>query len=186
MPPLEKKWKGPCPSCGGMWSIIQLRGSDRDFPGGMKTEPVEGEMISLADASEDVVEPPRIEIGGRLSAVDELLNSDTPGFFPGSLTLLAGPPGIGKSTLVLQILQRLSMRMSVVYVSAEESTRQVAFRSRRLGVFNRRMRVLHENDLDLILDVCTVEVGSIGSVAVRQPDNSPQKTRRGDPAGRDS
>lgn len=152
MSPVDKKWRGPCPNCRGLWSIRRLRAPSTDHPNARRAAPVDGEMVPLCDVTDDAPDVQRIEIGGRLSAIDELLGGEHPGIVPGSLILLAGPPGVGKSTLILQISQRLATRMDVAYITNEESTVQVGYRAKRLGRFSRRLLVLRAGDLEEILD----------------------------------
>ena len=117
------KWLGRCPSCGGWNSFEQVpeqpRSAGRD---GRSAAPV----VSLSDA--DLAEAPRIASG--IAGFDRVLGG---GFVPGSVVLLAGEPGVGKSTLLLQVAARRAAVAPVIYVSAEESARQVALRARRLG-----------------------------------------------------
>ncbi len=73
------------------------------------------------------------------------------GLVPGSVTLLGGEPGIGKSTLLLQVAQALAARSTVLYATGEESTAQVALRAQRLGGTYERVHLLAETDLDTVL-----------------------------------
>ncbi|MBI5881724.1 MAG: DNA repair protein RadA [Elusimicrobia bacterium] len=83
-----------------------------------------------------------------IAEFDRLLGG---GVVPGQVVLLAGPPGIGKSTLMLQAAARLSPALSVLYVSGEESLKQVADRARRLGIKGGAITLLSETDLSKIL-----------------------------------
>jgi DNA repair protein RadA/Sms len=74
------------------------------------------------------------------------------GIVPGSVTLLGGDPGIGKSTLLLQVAAHVAAGRGVLYASGEESVAQVALRARRLGIAATALEVLAENDLQSILD----------------------------------
>lgn len=144
------KWRRGCKNCGGLWSIVQRRASESEGKGGLRAEVEEGEVVSLSDVQEDVEEADRIEIGGKLATIDALLGG---GIVPGHVILLCGPPGIGKSTIILQLLQQLAKRMRVVYAVGEESVKQVSRRSLRLGKFNKRLKLVRESDLDEILDI---------------------------------
>ncbi len=73
------------------------------------------------------------------------------GIVPGSVTLLGGDPGIGKSTLLLQVAARMSVELPVLYASGEESAAQVALRARRLGGESAQVTFIPETDLDAIL-----------------------------------
>lgn len=74
------------------------------------------------------------------------------GVVPGSLVLVGGDPGIGKSTLLLQSASLMANRLSVLYVSAEESAQQVKLRWLRLGGESERLQLLAETDLELVLE----------------------------------
>jgi len=88
---------------------------------------------------------PRVAVG--IGEVDRVLGG---GLVPGSLVLLSGDPGIGKSTLVLQVAQRVAAARPVLYVSGEESVRQTKMRAARLGVDSPGLLVLAETDLEEI------------------------------------
>src|SRR5919106_4040341 len=87
--------------------------------------------------------------GGRIdTGVGELNRVLGGGIVPGSMVLVGGEPGVGKSTLLLQVMGRLGK--SCLMVSGEESTRQVALSARRLGVGDAGFKVLSETDVDVI------------------------------------
>ena len=128
------KWMGRCPSCGG-WNTLeqvpdQLRNAERE---GRTASPV----ISLADA--ELADAPRVATG--IAGFDRVLGG---GLVPGSVVLLAGEPGVGKSTLLLQVAAQRAAAAPVVYVSAEESARQVALRAHRLGCVHPSVLLLAE------------------------------------------
>lgn len=108
----------------------------------------DGEVVSLSDV--DVTETTRIEIGGPFASIDRLLGG---GIVDGrGVYLLAGDPGIGKSTLLMQIMQRIALQgRRVLYATAEESIRQVRIRSKRFGQFDPRLMIVRENDIESIL-----------------------------------
>lgn len=115
-------WLGRCPSCGGFGTLEAVPRELR------RAEAPGSKVVRLADAEQ--TETPRIPTG--LPGIDRVLGG---GLVPGSVVLLAGDPGIGKSTLLLQIAMLTAREdRPVLYVSAEESERQVAIRARRLGV----------------------------------------------------
>jgi DNA repair protein RadA/Sms len=88
---------------------------------------------------------PRIEVG--IGEVDRVLAG---GLVPGSIVLISGDPGIGKSTLVLQVAHQVAVQGSVLYVSGEESIQQTKMRAARLGAESPRLMVLAETDLEEI------------------------------------
>ena len=79
------------------------------------------------------------------------------GFVPGSLILLAGEPGIGKSTILLQVADHLASKLKVAYVTAEESIQQVKLRAQRLGSSSPDLLLLSENNLEIILSLIEKE-----------------------------
>ncbi|HPC82825.1 MAG TPA: DNA repair protein RadA [Thermoanaerobaculaceae bacterium] len=119
----SSKWLGKCPTCGGWNTFEQV--PDRPRAGRREVSRAAA-PVSLSDAELRDVE--RISTG--LPGLDRVLGG---GLVPGSAVLLAGEPGIGKSTLLLQTAARLAAAGPVLYVTAEESPRQVALRAHRLG-----------------------------------------------------
>lgn len=93
-------------------------------------------------------------LGSGLTELDRALGG---GLVPGSVTLLGGDPGIGKSTLLLQVAAALADRHVVVYASGEESAAQLALRARRLGVVGSSLRILAETDLETIVEAAASE-----------------------------
>lgn len=135
----SSKWLGRCPGCGG-WNTFeavpeQLRSPAR----APTTTPVPLAAAELADT-------PRHRVG--VAGVDRVLGG---GVVPGSAILLAGEPGVGKSTLLLQVAAQLASLGEVLYVSAEESARQVAMRAQRLGVLHEKVLLLAEAGVEQAL-----------------------------------
>ncbi|MCX7823468.1 MAG: DNA repair protein RadA [Syntrophobacterales bacterium] len=143
------KWLGKCPECGTWdsfeeaWPLPQEEGfrrvDNRLFDKSPKVQ-----MLS------DVYVGPEYRINTPIVEWDRVLGG---GLVPGSLVLLAGDPGMGKSTLLLQVLAFLSNHYRVLYVSGEESPRQIRFRAERLGLANQPIMILTETSLEAILDV---------------------------------
>ncbi len=137
------KWLGRCPSCES-WNSFEAVSIERRAPGASSTatyaNPEELSSVSL-DAY------PRLSLG--ISEFDRVLGG---GLVPGSLVLLGGEPGIGKSTLLLQVCAHVARDHGVVvYVSGEESPQQVRIRAARLGVPGQRILLLAETNLDGVL-----------------------------------
>ncbi|WP_423837709.1 ATPase domain-containing protein, partial [Thiomonas arsenitoxydans] len=88
----------------------------------------------------------------RSSGIDELDRVLGGGLVPGGVLLLGGDPGIGKSTLLLQVLANLSAELPVLYISGEESAAQVALRAQRLGLKDAPVRLMAETQLEVMLD----------------------------------
>jgi len=137
------KWLGRCPTCDS-WNTFEPVVVDRHASGlsPARTGAVPEELSSVSlDSS------PRLSLG--ISEFDRVLGG---GLVPGSLVLLGGEPGIGKSTLLLQICAHLTRdRRRVVYVSGEESPQQVRIRAARLGVTGEGILLLAETNLDAVL-----------------------------------
>jgi len=123
------KWQGQCDEC-GKWGVIGEMGGSED---------VSGEVIKFSDLS-------RVErITTKIHEIDSVLGG---GIVPGSLILLAGDPGIGKSTLVLQMLKQF--QSGVLYVCGEESPEQIGMRMSRLGVKDNNIQFLPETRIGSI------------------------------------
>lgn len=140
----ELKWLGRCPSCeewnsfAEMAAVAKPHSARRSSPA---SEPSELSEITI-DAAERSVVP--------LGEFNRVLGG---GLVPGSMTLMGGEPGIGKSTLLLQVAALLAgTGSSVIYVTGEETLRQVKLRAQRLGITGRGLFLLAETDLDCILE----------------------------------
>jgi DNA repair protein RadA/Sms len=145
----EPKWLGRCPDC-GEWStfVEEVReekkavGFAARAAGAKGPRRPAGRTLSLSDV-EAVGRESRIDTG-----VGELNRVLGGGVVPGSMVLVGGEPGVGKTTLLLQVMGHLGE--GCLMVSGEESPRQVALNARRLGVDAAGLRVLSETDVDLI------------------------------------
>lgn len=140
------RWAGQCPDCGA-WntltetqSLVGGAGRTRAAPAGAQTV-----MEGLARAGER--ETPRFPTG--LEELDRVLGG---GLVPGSITLIGGDPGIGKSTLLLQAAASLAAGRPVLYVSGEESPAQVGLRARRLEVGEAPVTLASETCVERILE----------------------------------
>ncbi len=133
------RWLGRCPGCGAWNSLIEEHVNQR-----RNTSPSPIGANSPCPITEvPLLEEERFTTG--IGEMDRVLGG---GLVPGSLVLLGGDPGIGKSTLLLQVSQLLSSRMGVLYVSGEESQRQVRLRAGRLGELSPALLLLSETDID--------------------------------------
>lgn len=119
------KWMGRCTSCGEWNSLVVFRESSGSAAG-KKGHTLEVSPLSTAATEESLR---RLDVG--IESVNTVLGG---GVVPGSLTLIAGEPGIGKSTLLLQIASTLSASGKVLYVSGEESLHQIGLRAKRLQI----------------------------------------------------
>ena len=141
------KWQGRCPTCGNWNTIVEqpserVRGSARPAVGGLHSRP-QAKRLSEIEDSEEL----RFQTG--MGELDHVLGG---GAVQGSLVLIGGAPGIGKSTLMLQICDHLSQFTTVLYVSGEESARQIKLRADRLDIRCKDLYILAENNLETILD----------------------------------
>ena len=136
------KWAGRCPSCGGWNTLVEERVVAA--PKGRAVR-ARAAPISLADVPAD--DEQRLVTG--LTEFDRVLGG---GIVRGSLVLLGGEPGIGKSSLLAQVSARLAARGTVLYITGEESPAQVKLRARRLGIETADIRLLAETDVDAIVE----------------------------------
>jgi len=136
-------WAGKCPSCGAWNTLEELRlektGSGRKLPSALTAKP---KLLTELDDTEEI----RFSTG--ISEFDRVLGG---GAVLGSLILVGGAPGIGKSTLLLQMCATSGQARRILYVSGEESERQLKLRANRLGVTKGEIYVLAETDLGTIL-----------------------------------
>src|ERR1051326_938571 len=129
------KWLGRCPDCNAWNSFAQEEGPRQE-------QTSAAIPISAIDA--DVT--PRISTN--IAALDRVLGG---GLVTGAVTLVGGEPGIGKSTLLLQAAQELAESGRVLYVSGEESPRQIAMRARRLGTTYSNIHLFTETSVERII-----------------------------------
>lgn len=146
------KWQGRCPACGA-WNTIEEHIEKPAAPGRAKSAPVgcsrKPQKLRELDSSREI----RFSTG--MGELDRVLGG---GAVAGSLVLVGGAPGIGKSTLLLQICNSLCAGRKVLYISGEESERQLKLRAVRLGVSPEELYILSETRLSDILEA--VEEGS--------------------------
>ena len=145
------KWQGRCPDCGA-WNTfteisvspaVSVSAQGRIRPGGLADG--RSRPVALPDVQSDQF--PRLIVPGE--EFNRVLGG---GMVPGSLVLIGGDPGIGKSTLLLQVSAQLATPdRTVLYVSAEESTQQIKLRAERLGLNPQTLLLFTETDLDIIL-----------------------------------
>ncbi len=153
----EAKWLGQCPACGEWNSFVEEMIGDGVTKGVSKGAAAsaravrEAVPISLTEitASDDV----RIET--EIRELDRVLGG---GIVPGSLVLVGGDPGIGKSTLLLQVCQKLAKMKKILYISGEESQTQIKLRANRMGDFGESLLLLCETNLGIIRGVIEREM----------------------------
>jgi len=143
------KWLGRCPDCGEWSTFVEEVREDKKVVGFAARATKERAARGAAGRTLALSEVPVVEGGGRMdTGVGELNRVLGGGVVPGSMVLVGGEPGIGKSTLLLQVMGHVGE--GCLMISGEESPRQVALSARRLGVEGKGFRVLSETDVDVI------------------------------------
>jgi len=138
------RWLGKCPACNEWNSYVEERTASE------KRSLARMPLNSTAIAITQIESAQEGRIGTGIGELDRVLGG---GFVPGSLVLLGGDPGIGKSTLALQMVNSVSLsKRSVLYVTGEESPEQVKMRAERMGVGSDRLFVYAETSVESILD----------------------------------
>lgn len=145
------KWMGQCPGCKNWNTFVEeivntAQGKHRES--GIekkKMEPMSLSQISMEEEN---------RIHTEIQELDRVLGG---GIVQGSMTLVGGDPGIGKSTLLLQVCRNLAEKVNVLYISGEESLKQIKLRAKRIGVFGERLRLLCETNLESIRQVIEKE-----------------------------
>ena len=145
-------WAGKCPSCGAWNTLTEVKLEGKSAKRGASARPYlqqRPRRVSELDSSAEI----RFSTG--ISEFDRVLGG---GAVVGSLNLVGGAPGIGKSTLLLQMCGSAHTGRTILYVTGEESERQLKLRATRLGIENEELYVLAETDLDSIL-ACIEDLG---------------------------
>ncbi len=145
------KWYGKCPSCGEWNSLQEELRQSVSKPTASATPRATVQQLKNMQTGEEY----RTDTG--MKELDRVLGG---GIVKGGLMLIGGDPGIGKSTLLLQICQHLGEKMKILYVSGEESEKQIKLRADRLGVTTDNLYLLCETDVDTV----------IGTVETEKPD----------------
>ena len=159
------RWLGRCPNCDSWNSLVETL-----VASGKTTRGKTGEKVipqSLAEIK--IVSTQRLSTG--IGEFDRVLGG---GIVAGSVALLAGDPGIGKSTLLLQVASRLASS-AVFYISGEESPGQIKIRAERIGIKAREAQnlfFLNETNVDAIIETLTEAAGS--DYSVHDPDGERQ------------
>ena len=168
------KWNGKCPSCGA-WNTLE-----EDVP--LPAQAVGNSRRKPVDLSDKIQELDEVDTTADVryhTGVGELDRVLGGGLVRGSIVLLGGEPGIGKSTLLLQICQYFGESHSVLYVSGEESAKQIKLRAQRLGVTTRSLYLLTVTDAQSICDTISasrpdiVIIDSIQTMRMEEISSSP-------------
>ncbi len=140
------KWQGKCPACGAWNTIVERPAADTKRKPASSLGSVGAPRLPKPIAEVDAADELRFQTG--MSELDRVLGG---GAVKGSLVLVGGAPGIGKSTLMLQICDNLCRFADVLYVSGEESERQIKLRAQRLGIRGEGLYLYSETNLDDIV-----------------------------------
>jgi DNA repair protein RadA/Sms len=160
------KWQGQCPQC-ARWNTLEQRSVTR-----RAAVPAAAPAAAVGPLA--AVDLPRLSTG--MNELDRVFGG---GLIPGSVTLLGGEPGIGKSTLLLQLANHAARVTPTLYLSAEESAAQIGLRARRLGISAEQLHVVADTDLEAVLagarerqirllivdSIQTVQLASVGTAA---------------------
>jgi len=167
------KWAGQCPDCGGWNTLVEV--AEEGAARGPRFAGYAGALSEVKRLEEVSLEAePRLPTG--LAELDRVLGG---GLVAGSVVLIGGDPGIGKSTLLSQALAHLGTGHPCLYITGEESLQQVALRVRRLGLPDAGLRLLAETRVERMLQVLEQErpqvavVDSIQTVYTEQLSSAP-------------
>lgn len=139
------KWLGQCPACREWNTFVEEKVTASKSVGAREYQ--ELNVVPLSQVKTEAEE----RVGTQMEELDRVLGG---GIVPGSLILVGGDPGIGKSTLLLQVCQNLTReKRKVLYISGEESLRQIKLRAQRMGKFTDNLLLLCETNLELIKGV---------------------------------
>lgn len=144
----SSKWMGQCPGCREWNTFVEeltvTASKNTSAKSGLGSRLGKSEPVQLS--SIEIQEDDRV-----LTHIEELDRVLGGGIVPGSMVLVGGDPGIGKSTLLLQVCRELTAKQhKVLYISGEESLRQIKLRARRIGEFNDRLLLLCETNLEAV------------------------------------
>ncbi len=165
------KWYGCCPGC-GEWNTMEeeIRTAQQQKNAKTITKTIYAETINEIDVDDEI----RFKTG--MEELDRVLGG---GIVKGSLVLLSGDPGIGKSTILLQICEFLGRNLRILYVSGEESARQIKLRANRLMVSTDNLYIMCQTDVESIVEYIKsnkpdlVIVDSIQTMCVSEINSSP-------------
>ncbi len=170
------KWNGRCTACGS-WNTLEEQqtavATKANLSAGKTGVDLADKIIALNDADTSVDE---VRYLTGMKELDRVLGG---GLVKGSMVLLGGEPGIGKSTLLLQICQFLGESYDILYVSGEESVRQIKLRAQRLGVNSDNLYLLAESDTGSICETVVqnkpdiVIIDSIQTMSVSEINSTP-------------
>lgn len=141
------KWAGKCPDC-GEWNTMEEAVKAPAAPKAA-AQIASSSLMNRPLTIHEIDTDDELRYHTGLSELDRVLGG---GLVKGSLILISGDPGIGKSTILLQICEYLGQNLRILYVSGEESARQIKLRAGRLGVSSPNLRILSETDVQLVVE----------------------------------
>lgn len=146
----SSKWMGQCPGC-KEWNTLVEESAGSSFRGGFTAPRAAGSRGPVPSVLSEISISEENRFSTGIGELDRVLGG---GIVQGSLTLVGGDPGIGKSTLLLQVCRNLSGQgHGVLYISGEESLVQIKMRADRIGSFSDQMSLLCETNLDIIAGI---------------------------------
>ncbi|MEK7086064.1 MAG: AAA family ATPase, partial [Patescibacteria group bacterium] len=156
----SSKWIGQCPQCNSWSSFVEdvinigkpANGSLSKTPRSLKVKAKT--PISLNDPANKNLKNTQSRHLSNIQEFDRVVGN---GIIPGSITLLSGEPGIGKSTLTLQIANSLAKNLKVLLISGEESVEQISARAKRLNLNEQNLQALNEYNLETIIETINKE-----------------------------
>ena len=168
------RWSGKCGACGEWNSIVEETSPLPATPALVAIKGGKGRPATFEGLEAETLDAPRFPTG--IAEFDRVLGG---GLVPGSAVLVGGDPGIGKSTLLLQVAHQVAGHAPTLYLSAEESAAQIGVRARRLGAQSSSLRVVADTDIEsmlarareenvrlLVVDsIQTVQLASVGTPA---------------------
>lgn len=165
------KWYGCCPGC-GEWNTMEeeIRTASEQKIARNAVKTASALRIDEIDVDDEI----RFKTG--MQELDRVLGG---GIVKGSLVLLSGDPGIGKSTILLQICEYLGKNLRILYVSGEESARQIKLRAKRLGVSTENLFIMTQTDVESIVEFIKADkpdlviVDSIQTMSISEISSSP-------------
>lgn len=176
---VENKWNGRCPECGS-WNSFDEEKTAPVQKGRIEPQPV---MNASLQKLSDVPHEAAMRVSSGIEELDRVLGG---GVMRPSSVLVGGDPGIGKSTIMLQMLSALSENGNVLYVSGEESPSQVKMRAERLGLLSDQISIFCDTRLETLLETiekvspCYIVIDSLQtlySASIASPSGSPNQIK---------
>jgi DNA repair protein RadA/Sms len=180
---ITSKWFGKCSEC-GEWNTLEEQEAVPQPTKGLKQSKVKS-FVPAENSKTfkigDIVYANNLRISTGIGELDRVLGG---GLVEGSVVLISGEPGIGKSTLLLQLCQSIDENAKLLYITGEESLSQIKLRAGRVGVNSDRLYVLNETNIGKIIpEIKTVNptvviVDSIQTMYDEDYPSSPERLRR--------